>query len=662
MKSFSRLSASDRTEPMDRHKVDPSPHHSPLPPELWQLGHAIERAAGALLELQHPEGHWCFELEADCTIPSEYILMMHYMDEIDASVQAKLASYLRVNQGDDGGWPLYYGGPADNSCSVKAYYALKLAGDSPEAPHMVKARATILKLGGAARTNVFTRIALAIFGQVPWRAVPFLPVECVLLPRWSPFHLLKVSYWSRTVMVPLFILYALKARARNPKRISIAELFVDDPACEENYFIVHSARQHAFLMLDRFGLKLDAWVPQRLRRHAIKTAESWVLERLNGTSGLGAIFPAMVNAYEALDLLGYSAADPRRAQARRALQELLVMHGDMGYCQPCVSPVWDTAWAAIALQQVNGGESDRHVKRALGWLAERQVFDEPQDWKLTRPHVRGGGWPFQFANAHYPDLDDTAVVAFAMAVSGDDGLDMAVRRAVEWICGMQSKNGGFASFDADNDHTYLNEIPFADHGALLDPPTEDVSGRCALLLAQQPRSAISQAALDKCLEYLFRTQEPDGSWYGRWGSNYIYGTWSVLMGLEEAGIAPQHDAVRRAASWLKSIQRSDGGWGEGCDTYFEPSRRGQAERSTSWHTAWAVLGLMSAGEIRSEAVRRGIEFLLNRQQPNGLWNDPEFNAPGFPRVFYLKYHGYDKYFPLLALARYRNLTAGPIMD
>jgi squalene-hopene/tetraprenyl-beta-curcumene cyclase len=624
---------------------------------LSELERAIQHAGNALLGLQHPDGYWCFELEADCTIPAEYILMMHYMDEVDEQIEGKLASYVRAHQAQDGGWPLYYGGNAEISCSVKAYYALKLAGDSPDLPHMVKARETVLRLGGASRANVFTRIALAIFEQVPWRAVPFLPVECMLLPRWFPFHLFKVSYWSRTVMVPLFVLYTFRARARNPKQVSVRELFTTDPWQETRYFPVRSALNRALLLLDRLGLRLSRWIPQRLRRRAMKKAEAWISERLNGDGGLGAIFPAMVNAYEALGLLGYPANHPLRLQQRKAIKDLLVVNGHSAYCQPCVSPVWDTAWACIALQRFSDKRSQTGFKKALKWLAEKQLLDEPQDWSFNRPQAKSGGWPFQFQNSHYPDLDDTAAVAYTMYKSGDKTFDDTVQRAAEWICGMQSKNGGFASFDADNDHTYLNEIPFADHGALLDPPTEDVSGRCVMLLAQLATSPQCQSVKNKCLDYLFRSQEPDGSWFGRWGTNYIYGTWSVLMGLEEAGIGAEHEAVQRAAAWLKHVRRADGGWGEGCDTYFDPSQRGRGERSTSFHTAWAVLGLMSSGEVHSDSVRRGIDFLLRTQQPNGFWSDPDFNAPGFPRVFYLKYHGYNKYFPLLALARYRNLTA-----
>jgi squalene-hopene/tetraprenyl-beta-curcumene cyclase len=644
----------------DRQAIQERKIDSPDGLHQAQLARAVQQAASALLGLQHPDGYWCFELEADCTIPAEYILMMHYLGDVDQQLERRLASYLRAEQNENGGWPLYYHGPAEISCSIKAYYALKLAGDSPDLPHMVKARETILRLGGASRANVFTRITLAIFAQLPWRAVPFLPVECVLLPRWFPFHLSKVSYWSRTVMVPLFILYTFKARAQNPKQVSIRELFITDPWQEKDYFPVHSALNRAFLMLDRLGLRLYPWIPKRLRHSAIKKAEDWILERLNGEGGLGAIFPAMVNAHEALGLLGYPIDHPQRATQRRAMDDLLVVKEQSAYCQPCVSPVWDTAWAGIALQQIGDERSSSAVKRAFKWLAEKQLLEGPQDWEFNRAQVRSGGWPFQFKNSHYPDLDDTAAVAYAMHKSGDKAFHNTVQRAAEWICGMQSRSGGFASFDADNDHTYLNEIPFADHGALLDPPTEDVSGRCVMLLAQLATSPQCQSVKQKCLDYLFRSQEPDGPWYGRWGTNYIYGTWSVLMGLEEAGIGSEHEAVKHAAAWLKNVQRADGGWGEGCDTYFDPSKRGLGERSTSFHTAWALLGLMSSGEGHSDSVRRGIDFLLRTQQPKGLWSDPEFNAPGFPRVFYLKYHGYDKYFPLLALARYRNLTAAEI--
>ena len=640
-------------------RLDHQPVRTDAPDDFSASGltSAIRRAGNALLRAQQPDGYWCFELEADCTIPAEYILMMHYTDEFDQTLERKLAAYLRAHQLENGGWPLYYGGGAEISCSVKCYYALKLAGDSPDLPHMAQAREAILRLGGASRANVFTRITLAIFGQLPWRAVPFLPVEIILLPRWFPFHLFKVSYWSRTVMVPLFILYTFKAGARNRKQISVRELFHRDPWEETEYFSTRSFLNRVLLVLDRIGLKLYPLMPRRLRQRALKKAEAWIIERLNGVGGLGAIFPAMVNAYEALEFLAYPASHPLRVEEKRAIENLLVVNDSTAYCQPCMSPVWDTAWACIALQEIGDSASLTAAKQSFAWLGERQLLNGPQDWMFNRGGAKSGGWPFQFVNSHYPDLDDTAAVAYGMHKGGDSQFENAVRWATEWICGMQSSNGGFASFDADNDHTYLNEIPFADHGALLDPATEDVSARCLMLLARLAEAPEIKPVKERCLQYLFRSQQPDGSWYGRWGTNYIYGTWSVLIALEEEGISPENESVLRAAAWLRSVQRADGGWGEGCDTYFEPARRGQAEHSTSFHTAWAVLGLMSAGEVYSEPVQRGIEFLLRTQQPDGFWCDPEFNAPGFPRVFYLKYHGYDKYFPLLALARYRNLTA-----
>ena len=617
------------------------------------LDDAIERARGALLAAQHPEGYWCFELEADCTIPSEYILMMHYMDEVDEALQGKIAVYLRARQMAHGGWPLYHGGAFDLSCSVKAYYALKLAGDRPEDSHMVKARQAILAHGGAARANVFTRIALALFEQVPWRAVPFIPVEVMLLPRWFPFHVSRVSYWSRTVMVPLFILCSLKPKARNPKGIDIRELFTVEPEHEHHYFPSRSRLNDVFLLFDRIGRKIEPLIPGWIRRHAVRKAEAWCLERLNGLGGLGAIFPAMVNAYEALDLLGFPPEHPHRRTAKAAIDELLVVKEDSAYCQPCFPPVWDTAIACLALFE--SGAAAENVTRGLDWLKANQLLDEPGDWRESRPRLRGGGWPFQFENGHYPDIDDTSMVAWAMEAAGRPEHAETIARAIEWIRGMQSRNGGFGAFDVDNTHYYLNEIPFADHGALLDPPTADVSARCAAVLASSARTNPDhRSALAACMAYLRAEQEPSGAWFGRWGTNYIYGTWSALAAFEIAGIPPYDPAVQRAVGWLKRMQRADGGWGEDNDTYLHPETAGQGHESTSFQTAWALLALMAAGEGRSEAVRRGAEYLQATQRADGLWHDDAFTAPGFPRVFYLKYHGYSKYFPLWALARYRK--------
>lgn len=617
-----------------------------------KLEEAILRAREALLALQHPDGYWCFELEADCTIPAEYILMMHYMDEVDEGLQAKIGVYLRRHQGDHGGWPLFYGGQFDMSCSVKTYYALKLAGDSPDAPHMVKARDAILAHGGAARSNVFTRIALALFGQIPWRGVPFVPVEIMLLPRWFPFHISKVSYWSRSVAIPLSILCSLKPVAKNPKGVDIRELFTIPPEKEKHYFPVRSQLNHTFLLLDRIGRFIEPFIPKKIRRRAVKRAEEWFTERLNGIGGLGGIFPAMVNAHEAVACLGYPPDHPYRVTTKEALKNLLVTDGETAYCQPCMSPVWDTGLACLALQEEGNGGPSEDILRALNWLKDRQVIDEPGDWRESRPDLKGGGWAFQFSNPYYPDLDDTSAVAWAMIQTDPKRYRESIQQAVDWIRGMQSRNGGFAAYDADNTYYYLNEIPFADHEALLDPPTSDVSARCATVLAHIGHH---DRELGACVNYLREEQEENGSWFGRWGTNYIYGTWSVLAALEMAGHRPDQEHIRRAVAWLKSVQRPDGGWGEDCDTYFCPERSGRGYASTSFQTAWAILGLMAAGEVDSPEVRKGVAYLIRTQQADGLWKDEWFNAPGFPRVFYLKYHGYAKYFPLWALARYRNL-------
>jgi squalene-hopene/tetraprenyl-beta-curcumene cyclase len=640
-----------------------------LQPEIRidALDAAIEQATEALVARQQPDGHWVFALEADATIPAEYILLMHYLDEIDEALQARIARYLRKIQGADGGWPLFHGGAFDISATTKAYFALKLAGDDIEAPHMVRARAAVLSAGGAARCNVFTRIALALFGQVPWRAVPVMPVELVLLPKWFPFHLTKVSYWSRTVMVPLLILMSEKPQAKNPRKINIAELFRTPPFVERRY--MHGATKNfwatAFRWLDH-GLRfVEPAFPRSLRRRAIASAVGFMEERLNGLDGLGAIFPAMANAVMAMECLGYAKDDRRLVTAKESLARLLIEDDDKDvYVQPCVSPVWDTGLAAHAMLEVsevrNGGKASPAAKRAAAaandWLVSKQELDLVGDWADNRPGVRPGGWAFQYGNAHYPDVDDTAAVVMAIDRSADPAHRENIDRAVEWVIGMQSKNGGWGAFDADNEHYYLNYIPFADHGALLDPPTADVSARCVSMLAQIGRKR-GDPVLDRGVAYLWAEQEADGSWYGRWGTNYIYGTWSVLCALNAAGENLQHPGFRKAVDYLVSTQRADGGWGEDGISYYD-GHHGEASNSTASQTAWAVLGLMAAGEVDHPAVARGIDFLMRTRQEAGLWHEDTFTAVGFPRVFYLRYHGYRAYFPLMALARYRNLSTG----
>ncbi len=629
---------------------------SPDTSNNYNLNRAIQSAKQTILNLQSDQGYWVFELEADCTIPAEYIMMMHYLGDIDEQLQSKIANYIRARQSADGSYPLFAGGQGDLSCSIKAYYALKMAGDSIDAPHMVKLREYILCQGGAAKANVFTRIALAIFEQLPWRGVPYIPVEIMLLPKWFPFHIDKVSYWSRTVMVPLFILCTLQAKAKNPHNVNVLELFVTHPNEERHYFPERTLLNKFFLLLDKIGRATRPLISESTHQRAIEKAKDWFIERLNGEDGLGGIFPAMVNAYEAMLLLGMPKEHELVVTARKALEKLLVIRDYEAYCQPCLSPVWDTGLTALALQEADKPGTKESLNRAYAWLQSKQLSDEPGDWRISRPDVAGGGWAFQFANPYYPDVDDTAVVAFAMADSlNPSGFDESIRRATDWIVGMQSKNGGYGAFDIDNTYYYLNEIPFADHGALLDPPTVDVSARCAMLMAKVAQHNKQYAAsLTRTLDYIRSEQEQDGSWFGRWGTNYIYGTWSVLLGLEQTDLPKDDPMYTKAVAWLKSIQREDGGWGEDNFSYHEADSRGRFHTSTAFQTAWALLGLMAAGETESPEVTAGINYLLRQQQADGVWHDTCFTAPGFPKVFYLKYHGYDKFFPLWALARYRN--------
>jgi squalene-hopene/tetraprenyl-beta-curcumene cyclase len=635
-------------------------HRARSEADLPLLDRVIAEAAAALKARQAEDGHWCFELEADATIPAEYILLEHFLDDINPDVQTQLAVYLRAKQALHGGWPLYHDGDFNISASVKAYYALKLVGDDPDAPHMMRARDAILAHGGAARGNVFTRITLALFGQVPWRAVPVMPIEIMLLPRWSPFHLSRVSYWSRTVLVPLLVLMARRPCARNPRRIGIRELFVTPPEEEKHYLRNPTGAfpGELFLLLDRLLRLVEPLFPSKPRERAIQAAIEFVTKRLNGDDGLGGIFPAMANSVMAFDTLGFAPDQPARKTAMSAIRGLLMSKKRETFCQPCVSPLWDTVLAMYAMMEAGEPGTGRVISEASEWVIDCQVLDTVGDWADKRPNLRPGGWTFQYRNAYYPDLDDTGAAVMALDRAGGPAaspeLREAVKRGTEWVLGMQCRKGGWGSFDADNTHFYLNHIPFADHGALLDPPTADVTARCVSMLGQLGHG-LENSAVAKGMALLKREQEPDGSWFGRWGVNYIYGTWCVLSACHAVGEDPNSPYIRKAVDWLKAGQRADGGWGEDGETYW-PERRGEAKASTPTQTAWALLALMSAGECDSEAVRRGVDFLLSAPRTAGSCDEAYYNAVGFPRVFYLHYHGYPAYFPLWALARYRNLT------
>ena len=634
--------------------ADPKPERDP-PPD--RIGAAIDRAYDVLAREQQDDGHWRFELEADATIPAEYVLLRHYLGEpVDAGLEAKIATYLRNRQSAaHHGWPLYHGGAFNLSATIKAYYALKVIGDSPEATHMARARAAILGAGGAEAGNVFTRIQLALFGAGSWNAVPNIPPELILAPCWFPVHLSKISYWARTVIVPLLVLCALRPRARNPKQVMIDELFSGKPApLGSEAASVQWHWRRVFNLLDAILRRSTGLWPKALRRRAIDHCRDWVIERLNGEEGLGAIYPAMANAVMMLDALNVPPDDPARATARAAIDRLLVVTPDEIYCQPCVSPVWDTALAAHAMLEVGNADAVRRATRSLDWLHQRQILDVVGDWAVQRPNLRPGGWAFQYNNNYYPDLDDTAVVVMAMDRADGPAYGDAIERAQLWVEGMQCRDGGWGAFDADNDKHYLNNLPFADHGALLDPPTADVGARCLSMLAQlgQP---IGTARVDAAVKWLRQAQEADGSWFGRWGVNYVYGTWSVLCALGRIGLDRSDPAIIKAVAWLRSVQNEDGGWGESCDSYALDRVTFVAGPSAASQTAWAVLGMMAVGETGSEAVARGIAWLVANQAVDGRWAEDCYTGGGFPRVFYLRYHGYRAYFPLWALARYRNL-------
>ncbi len=625
------------------------------PADFQDVEGAIRAATDAILAGQKPDGHWVYELEADATIPAEYVLLVHWLGETpNLELERKIGVYLRRIQGSHGGWPLYHDGDFDISATVKAYFALKMIGDDTDAPHMARARDAIRKRGGAIKANVFTRILLCLYGEASWNDVPTVPPELILLPRWFPIHLSKMSYWARTVIVPLLVLCALRPLAKNPRAVHVPELFVPGVPAASPRAPHQSAGWSAFFAALDKVLKVVPW-PKGARARAIEKCRAWTTERLNGRDGLGAIYPAMANSVMMYDVLGYPPDHPDRAIARKSVDLLLVVKDDEAYCQPCVSPVWDTALVAHALLETKDEKARAAVERGLQWLRPLQVLDVKGDWAEEKPDVRPGGWAFQYRNDHYPDLDDTAVVVMAFDRAGVAHDDAAIARGREWVEGLQSRGGGWGAFDADNSYYYLNNIPFADHGALLDPPTEDVSGRCVGMLAQLGNGG---QRLADGIAYLRKTQREDGSWWGRWGVNYIYGTWSALAGLNGAGLPPDDPTMKRGADWLVTIQNPDGGWGENCDSYKLDYKGYEPAPSTASQTAWALLGLMAAGQVDHPAVARGINYLKATQESDGLWRQAHYTGGGFPRVFYLNYHGYPKFFPLWALARYRNLKTG----
>ncbi|MGI9228274.1 MAG: squalene--hopene cyclase [Gammaproteobacteria bacterium] len=621
----------------------------------------ITQSAQGLLQLQHPDGHWRFDLEADTTIPAEYMLLQHLMGTVDQAREKRLADYIISHQSDNGSWPLYEAGPGNISATVKSYFALKMAGLDPASEVMQQARDWIHLNGGAESSNVFTRILLAMFGQLPWRTVPAMLPEIIWLPRWFLFSLSKVSYWSRCVIVPLLIIYAYRPVFKPAPGKDIRELFTTDPT-QLKHIDQFKTGQHwknLFLLIDRCLKQMEPLVPAFVRNRSVKRLELWTREHMRGEGGIGAIYPAMANAVYGLKLLGYAGDDPDMMRGMQAIEDLVIDEdGRESYIQPCVSPVWDTCLSLSALSEVGMPPNHETVQPAVDWLLNKQIFVRG-DWCEHAGSLDGGGWAFQYENNFYPDLDDTSMVLMALLRAGawqhPEQMDrMAL--AVNWLIGMQNSDGGWGAFDIDNHYEYLNNIPFADHGALVDPSTADLTGRCIEALAMFGFKK-NFPAIQRGLEFLRQDQEADGSWFGRWGVNYIYGTWATLVGLAAAGEDNHAPCIRKAVKWLQQTQNSDGGWGEDCNTYDDKALGGRGD-STPSQTAWALLGLMAVGEYQSETVERGIHYLTGNYSGNGGWEETLFTGTGFPKVFYLRYHGYSHYFPIWALGVYRRLQQG----
>ncbi|MBI3086596.1 MAG: squalene--hopene cyclase [candidate division NC10 bacterium] len=637
--------------------IPSSPRPHTAAPAEAALDQVIQRGVELLLQGQDPAGFWVHELEADATITSEYLLLRRWLTIADAATEAKAIRHLQAIQLPEGGWPIYHNGPADISATVKAYFALKMAGVSPDAPGMARARQTVLELGGITRVNVFTKILLALFGEYPWDGVPCMPVEICLLPRWFYFNLYEISYWSRTVLVPLLIIFAHRPVRPVPRDAGLDELYLL-PREQTAFSLPRDPRtftwRNFFLVVDRILRFHDRFAPRASRQRAIREATRWMLERMQGEGGLGGIYPAMANSVVALTCLGYPVDHPMVRKALREIDAQRVETADTLRVQPCLSPVWDTALTINTL--IDAGLPPDHpaLGRAGEWLLGKQTR-RAGDWRLKAPATPPGGWPFQFENEFYPDVDDTAAVLMALRkirVPDEEAKTRGIARGLNWILALQGRDGGWGAYDKDNNRMVFNLIPFADHGALMDPSTEDLAGRVLEALGYLGFRPDEPAAA-KAIAFLTTRQCWDGSWYGRWGVNYLYGTWSVLAGLDAIGEDMGAPYVRKAVAWILSRQNPDGGWGESCYTYDDPRTAGMG-KSTASQTAWALMALLHAGEAAHPAVARGIRFLLETRAPDGLWHEAEFTGTGFPRVFYLRYHGYSVFFPLWALALYRR--------
>jgi squalene-hopene/tetraprenyl-beta-curcumene cyclase len=632
-----------------------------------RISEAVRACQDFLFSQQSPEGYWCGELEADTTLESDYILLHEVLGTRTEERTNECVREILSHQNEDGGWPIFHGGPSNISATVKAYTALKLAGFSQDDPVLIAARERIFAMGGITKVNTFTKLYLCFIGQYDYEAVPAIPPEIMLFPNWFWFNIYEISSWSRAILVPLSICYAHKPLRKIPHGRGIDELF---PEGRENMNL-HLEWSSKLISWRNFFLVLNTMVHlferihiRPLRKVALKKAEKWMLERFEMSDGLGAIYPGILNSILALRVLGYSMDDPQVIRAVDEFEKLGIHEPGIPdisestfRMQPCMSPVWDTAYALFALAESGVPGDDPRMVKAAEWMLKKQVTHKG-DWAVKVPNVEPGGWYFEHNNEFYPDVDDSAMVLLALdkvKTSDERYHHQTCQRAINWIKAMQCKNGGWASFDKDNTKMVFQHIPFADHNAMLDPPTVDITGRILEMFAAYGASP-NLPLIKKAIAFLRKEQEADGSWFGRWGVNYIYGTALVLRGMEAVGVDKHDPAVQQAAEWLRSIQNSDGGWGETCGSYDDSSTKGVGP-STPSQTAWAIMGLIAAGDLRSDAVDRGILWLLNQQRPDGAWDEIEYTGTGFPRVFYLAYHMYRNYFPLIALATYQRASA-----
>ena len=629
-------------------------------PNPSAVSDSIRSAAQSLLRSQHADGYWVGELEADSSLEADAILLDYYLGEPNPERVRKLVNTLREEQTPEGGWALYPGGAPNVNVTVKGYFALRLAGLPASDPGVRKAEAMIRQLGGLEATNSYTRIYLCFFGEYDWQDVPAIPPEIVLLPSFAYINIYEVSSWSRAILVPLSIIYAFQPVRPLPRGSSLMQQFRDGERKPAAWALPGNALyswktlfQTAFHTADRtlWALEQKKWTP--LRRKALESAEQWLLEHLEGSDGLGAIYPAMMNSVVALDCLGYDRSGPVLGRQIDEFWKLAIEEGDTLRMQPCFSPVWDTALSVFAAAESGLGGSHPALCRAAEWLISRQIL-RPGDWSVKNPKGQPGGWAFEFANDFFPDVDDTAMVLLALSrvrLADPTRQQASMRRGLDWVLSMQSSDGGWASFEVDVNKSILTHVPYADHNAMLDPSTSDVTGRVLEMLGTVGYD-LQSFPVRRAVEFLAREQEPDGSWYGRWGVNYIYGTCFALRGLAAVGVDMREGFCLRAAEWIRSYQNADGGWGETCDSYDNPELRGVGP-STASQTAWALLGLFATGDFDSDSVRRGIRFLTDTQKPSGAWEESVFTGTGFPSVFYLKYHLYCHYFPLLALSDYQ---------